>query len=366
MKLHSDFRSGKIGEKNCLWLGLLALVVVIVGVYFFFLKHPGIMKHHEGPNEEVRFNVTVSQGGDGDFRTISEAIQAAPSGSSARFFIRVSSGVYDEVVVVPQDKVNIVLVGDGAEVTRVTARRSEPQYPTSDTATFTIFGDGFMAQGITFENTASSDSNQAVALLCSANYTIFYQCRFLGYHDTLYAKQGLQFYRDCDIYGTVDFIFGFASAVFQNCNLYARMSSYQKVTYTAQGRSSPGMQSGFTLQGCKVTVSPEVGQARFSITGFLGRPWFPYSTVMVMESFLDSTVDPVGWEEWPDSPVTYVTYLEFRNWGPGADTSRRVRWPGHKVVGDESDAVAYTASRMIRGDEWIPQTGIPYSSGFLS
>ena len=122
-----------------------------------------------------------------------------------------------------------------------------------------IFGDGFMAQGITFENTASSDSNQAVALLCSANYTIFYQRRFLGYHDTLYAKQGLQFYGDCDIYGTVDFIFGFASAVFQNCNLYARMSSYQKVTYTAQGRSSPGMQSGFTLQGCKVTVSPEVG-----------------------------------------------------------------------------------------------------------
>ena len=136
MKLHSEFRSDKMGKKNCIWLGLLALVVIITGVYFFFLKHAGIMNHREGPNEKTRFNITVSPNGDGDFRTISDAIQAAPSRSSARFFIRVSSGVYNEIVAVPQDKVNLVLVGDGAEVTRVTASRSEPQYPTSDTATF--------------------------------------------------------------------------------------------------------------------------------------------------------------------------------------------------------------------------------------
>lgn len=357
-----------MGEKNCLWLGLLALVLIAPVVYFLLLKHPGILKNQTGPNQNIGFNTTVSQNGDGDFSTVSEAIRAAPSRSSARFFIRVGPGVYNEVVVVPQDKMNIVLVGDGADVTRITAGRSEPQFPTSDTATFSVFGDGFMAQGITFENRATStdNSNQAVALLCSANYTIFYKCKFLGYHDTLYAKQGLHFYRDSDIYGTVDFIFGFATAVFQNCNLYARLSSYQKVTFTAQGKSSPSMNSGFTLQGCTFTVSPEVGPAGVSLTGYLGRPWFPYSTVMVMESYLDSVVDPVGWVEWPDSNVNHVTYLEFRNRGPGSDTSKRIKWSGYKVVRDENEAVDYTASRMIQGDEWIPQTGVPYNSGFMS
>lgn len=353
-----------MGEKNGLWFGILVVIVVAPGVYFL-LRH--YRKTHKNPIEMIQFNATVSATGDGSFTTISEAIAAAPSHNPALFFIRICSGVYNEVVVVPQDKQNIVLVGDGAEVTRITANRHSPEFPTSETATFTIFGDGFMAHDITFENSAGSETGQNVALLCSANYIIFYKCRFIGYHDTLYAKEGKQFYRECDIYGTVDFIFGFATAVFQRCNLYARRSEYQKVTYTAQGRQSLDQQSGFTLQGCRFTVAPEVDpSARSTISAFLGRPWFPFSTVMVMESFLDSVVSPSGWVAWPDAPATNAIYLEFRNWGPGADTSGRVHWPGYKVVYDTEVALPYTASRLIQGDVWIPRTGVPYDGGFLS
>lgn len=228
-----------------------------------------------------------------------------------------------------------------------------------------VLGDGFMAQDITFENDAGSESGQAVALLCSANHTIFYRCKFIGYHDTLYAKQGSQYYRECDIYGTVDFIFGFATAVFQKCNLYGRVSKYQKVTFTAQGRQSLDEKSGFTLQGCYFTAAPEAGMGA-NISGFLGRPWFPYSTVMVMESFLDTIITSSGWREWSDTPETNAIYLEYNNWGPGADTSGRVHWSGFKVVTDAKEAMPYTASHFIQGDEWIPPTKVPYDAGFLS
>lgn len=222
-----------------------------------------------------------------------------------------------------------------------------------------------MAQDITFENSVGSDRSQAVALSCSANHTIFYRCRFNGYHDTLYAKQGTQFYRECDIYGTVDFIFGFATSVFQKCNLYAHTSDSKTVTYTAQGRQSLDQKSVFTLQGCNFTTAPGVDSAKSAIGAFLGRPWFPYSMVMVMESYLDWIISPSGWEDWPNTPDKNAVYLEFRNWGPRADTSRRVQWSGFKVIRDSREAWPYIASQLIQGDEWIPDTGVPYEAGFL-
>ncbi|XP_021774344.1 pectinesterase-like [Chenopodium quinoa] len=353
-----------MAENNCVWLILLILVVAVPGVYFFVKYHDKLHK----PNSitsNINFNATVSLDGDGDFTTISEAILSAPSYALSRFHIRVCSGVYNEVVTVPQSKTNIVLIGDGAEVTKITANRQISEFSTSETATFTVLGDGFMAQDIAFENNAGSESGQAVALLCSANHAIFYRCKVIGYHDTLYAKEGSQFYRECDIYGTVDFIFGFATAVFQKCNLYGRVSEYQIVTYTAQGRQSLDQNSGFTLQGCNFTSAPEDG-LRTNISGFLGRPWFPYSTVMVMESFLDRLISPSGWEEWPNTTDSNAIYLEYRNLGPGADTSRRVKWSGFKVVEDASEALPYTASQLIQGNEWIPATKVPYDSEYLS
>ncbi|XP_074316485.1 pectinesterase-like [Silene latifolia] len=351
-----------MAEKNGIWVCLIIVGLLVGSGLFVYWKF-----HQKKPEFSDRnFNLTVSQTGDGDYSRVSDAIRAAPSNGATPFYIHVCAGTYNEVVVVPLDKTNLVLVGDGAQVTKITANRHPPQYPTSDSTTFTVYGDGFVAQDIAFENNAGIDNGQAVAVSITANYTIFYRCSILGYHDTLYAKEGNQFFRECDIYGTVDFIFGFASAVFQRCNLYGRVSKYETVTYTAQGRQSLDQKSAFTIQGCKITVAPDVGPVQPTMTGFLGRPWFPYSTVMVMESFLDSIVNASGWEEWMSTPATHATYLEYRNWGPGADTSGRVHWPGFKVVGDASGALPYTVSQLIQGDEWIPRTGVPYDSTFLS
>ncbi|KAL8533467.1 hypothetical protein ACS0TY_009745 [Phlomoides rotata] len=83
-------------------------------------------------------------------------------------------------------------------------------------------GDDFIARGITFENTAGPYKHQAMVLRSGSDFSVFYKCGFKGYQDTLYVHSQCQFYCDCDIYGTVDFIFGDATTVFQNCNIYVR------------------------------------------------------------------------------------------------------------------------------------------------
>lgn len=103
-----------------------------------------------------------------------------------------------------------------------------------------VTGEGFIARGITFRNTAGPQNNQAVAMRSGSDLSVFYRCGFEGYQDTLYVHSQRQFYKECYIYGTVDFIFGNAAVVLQNCMIMARRAMLgQQNVVTAQGRSDP-------------------------------------------------------------------------------------------------------------------------------
>lgn len=49
---------------------------------------------------------------------------------------------------------------------------------------------------------------QAVALNIVGDKAAFYNCRFLGFQDTLCDHRGRHLFKDCYIEGTVDYIFG--------------------------------------------------------------------------------------------------------------------------------------------------------------
>ena len=227
-------------------------------------------------------------------------------------------------------------------------------------------GVGFLARDMTFENTAGAVNHQAVALRVGSDQSAFFRCSFKGYQDTLYAHSLRQFYRECDIYGTVDFIFGNAAAVFQNCNLYARkpMDGQQNL-YTAQGRTDPNQNTGTSIQNCNVTAAPELVPVIGSFPTYLGRPWKEYSRTVYMQSYLDSLIEPAGWLEWSgDFALSTLYYGEYNNSGPGADTSQRVAWPGYHVM-TISDAQNFTVSSLMAGDTWIPNDAVPYDAGLL-
>ncbi|EXB32770.1 Pectinesterase 2 [Morus notabilis] len=245
--------------------------------------------------------------------------------------IRIKPGRYKEHVEIESDLTYISLIGDDVTTTIIIFDRSNGSgFKTNETGTLSVMGQGFVAKSLTIENSTGPQNHQAAALYNTADQSAFYNCIFLGYQDTLYAKENRQFYKDCKIYGTVDFIFGHAKAVFQDCHIYARPETL--ITITAQNRASDSEVNGFSFQGCHVEATLGLTPPqRANLIVFLGRPWDRYSTVIFMQSIFDDIVDPQGWTEWPGVSVDHLYYAEYDNSGLGADTSKRVNWKGYHV-----------------------------------
>lgn len=215
-----------------------------------------------------------------------------------------------------------------------------------------------MARDMTFENTAGPQNHQAVALRSGADHSVFYRCSFKGYQDTLYVYAQRQFYRDCDISGTQDFIFGDSAAMFQNCNIrILKPISGQKTTVTAQGRTDPNENTGIVIHNSRITVAPG------SSENYLGRPWKEYSRTVIMKTALDGAINPAGWLPWRGSfALSTLYYAEYMNTGPGAGTGGRVNWPGYHVLTSPTEAGMFTVSNFLAGDSWIP-ADVPFVAG---
>lgn len=206
-----------------------------------------------------------------------------------------------------------------------------------------------------------------MALRVGSDQSVINRCRVDAYQDTLYAHSNRQFYRDSYVTGTIDFIFGNAAAVFQNCKLEARkpMKS-QKNMVTAQGRTDPNQNTGTSIQQCDLSPSADLRPVIGSFKTFLGRPWKNFSRTAVMQSYLDKHIDPKGWAEWDDQHKSYLEtlyYGEYMNRGPGAGTSERVNWPGYHIIKTEDEAKQFTVKKLIQGDVWLKGTGVNFIEG---
>ncbi|KAG2243963.1 hypothetical protein Bca52824_094189 [Brassica carinata] len=308
-------------------------------------------------------NIVVAQDGSGKYRTISEALEEVEEKNEKHTIIYVKKGVYVENVRVEKKKWNVVMVGDGQSKTIVSGGLNFIDgTPTFQTATFAVFGKGFMARDMGFRNTAGPAKHQAVALMASADLAVFYKCTMDAFQDTLYAHAQRQFYRECDIFGTVDFIFGNAAVVFQNCNILPRRPMKgQQITITAQGKKDPNQNTGISIHNC--TISPLDNLA--DVQTFLGRPWKDFSTTVIMKSFMDGFINPKGWLPWVgDTAPDTIFYAEHLNFGPGASTKNRVKWRGLKTFLTKKEANRFTVKPFIDGKKWLPATKVPFKSDF--
>ena len=229
-----------------------------------------------------------------------------------------------------------------------------------------VLGDFFIAKDIGFENSAGPEKHQAVALRVGADMSIFYNCQMDGYQDTLYVHTYRQFYRNCVITGTIDFIFGDSSVVFQGCTLVVRKPlDNQANIVTAQGRKDNRQPTGIVLQNCTITADPAYYPVRNQLKSYLGRPWKEFSRTIVMESFIDDLIQPVGWMPWDGTfGLDTCFYTEYNNRGPSSSKANRAQWKGVKEV-TKAQVEHFTASQFIMGGTWIPNTGVPYTPGFI-
>ncbi|XP_013608603.1 PREDICTED: probable pectinesterase/pectinesterase inhibitor 40 [Brassica oleracea var. oleracea] len=318
----------------------------------------------QDPTDETKIDLVVSRNGTGNFTTIGEAVSAAPNLSETRFVIYIKCGVYFENIEIPREKTMIMFLGDGIGQTVIKANRNGADGWTAfNSATVGVRGSGFIAKNISFVNDAGPTKHQAVALRSGSDLSAFYRCSFESYQDTIYVHSHKQFYRECNIYGTVDFIFGDAAAVFQNCSLYARRPNpNQRITYTAQGREDPRQPTGISIINCKILAAPDLVPVKTDFKAYLGRPWQLYSRTVIIQSFIDDLVDPAGWLQWKDDfALDTLYYGEYMNEGPGSNMTNRVKWPGFKRIETAVEATKFTVGPFIDGNKWLNSTGIPFT-----
>ncbi|XP_057751857.1 pectinesterase/pectinesterase inhibitor PPE8B-like [Arachis stenosperma] len=311
-------------------------------------------------------DAVVAADGTGNYTKIMDAVKDAPNYSMSRYVIYIKKGVYNENVEIKKKKWNLMIIGDGMNNTVITGNRSFVDgWTTFRSATFAVSGRGFIARDVAFQNTAGPAKHQAVALRSDSDLSVYYRCGIFGYQDSLYAHTMRQFYRECKITGTVDFIFGDATAIFQNCQILAKKGlPDQKNTITAHGRKEPTEPTGFSIQFSNITADSDLVPLINTTHTYLGRPWKPYSRTIVMQSFISDVLRPEGWLEWSGNvSLDTLYYAEYMNHGPGSGLSNRVKWPGYHVMNDSSQASNFTVTQFIEGNLWLPSTGVVFTAG---
>ena len=293
------------------------------------------------------YDYVVAQDGSGDFFTVQEAINAVPDfRKDVRTTILIRKGTYKEKLIIPESKINISLIGeDGAILTYDGFANKKNVFGenmgTSGSSSCYIYAPDFYAENITFEN-SSGPVGQAVACFVSADRVYFKNCRFLGFQDTLYTyrKQSRQYYEDCYIEGTVDFIFGWSTAVFNRCHIHSKRDGYVTAPSTDKGKKY-----GYVFYDCKLTAEPEATKV------YLSRPWRPYAQAVFIRCELGKHILPVGWNNWgkKENEKT-VFYAEYESWGEGAHPKARAAFSQQlkNLKGYEINAV------LAGEDGWNP------------
>ncbi|MHA6249318.1 pectinesterase family protein [Pontibacter sp. CAU 1760] len=288
--------------------------------------------------------LVVAQDGSGDYTSVQAAVDAVPAFPEERVEIHIRNGVYREKVIIPTWKTNLSFRGESKDNTILTwdDHAGKDDINTFTSYTLLVQGEGFRAENMTIENTAGRDAGQAVALHVAAGRCAFQDCRILGDQDTLYAGQGgdRQYFLRCYIEGTTDFIFGPATAVFEDCTIHCKKNSY--ITAASTPEAQP---FGFVFLQCTVTASSQAQQV------YLGRPWGPFAQTIFIHTTLGRHIRPEGWHNWSKLATGKTAfYAEYRSKGPGAAPKARVTWARQLT---RQEAKHFTARNILPGkDSW--------------
>ncbi|MGN1232226.1 MAG: pectinesterase family protein [Candidatus Cryptobacteroides sp.] len=300
-----------------------------------------------GSDKYAGFHIVVAQDGSGDFTSIQEAINAAPDYSHETYTrIYIKAGIYREMVTIPHNKFRLHIVGEGADRTIIsygkyarqswseTCTKGRSAIPgvigTSGSATMYIHSSYVTLEGLTIENCAGEGKEiaQAVALFTDGDFICLRNCRLLGNQDTLYTygrygKDGgikRNYYQNCYIEGTTDFIFGPSICYFENCTIHSKKNSYVTAASTLQGQKY-----GYVFRNCRLTADEGITKC------YLGRPWGAYAKTVFIDCQMGAHILKEGWHNWekPGKPDTEKNsyYAEYGSYGTGAAGKKdRVKW----------------------------------------
>lgn len=281
----------------------------------------------------------VSQDGTGDYKTIQEAVNDSKAFPYEKITIFIKNGIYKEKVKIHEWNNNLSIIGESKENTIITYddyfnKIGLGRNSTFYTYTLLVEANDVILQNLTIKN-ASGDVGQAVALSVFSDNVAVVNCTILGNQDTLYASgKGKQYYKNCYIEGTTDFIFGSATAFFENCEIKSLKDSYVTAASTPQGT-----EFGYVFKNCTLTSNEITSKA------YLGRPWRIYAKTVFINCKLGKHILPEGWHNWskPEAEKTSF-YAEYNNSGEGFPSKERVKW-SHQL--SKSQAKKYSIENVL-------------------
>lgn len=296
----------------------------------------------------VDYDFVVAKDGSGDFFTVQEAVNAAPDYCKQdETTIYIKDGIYEEKVTVPTNKQRLHLIGQSAENTVITwsdyAKKIGPtgyELGTSATSTVFLYASDFLAENLTIENASGEgkDIAQACAITIDGDRVAFINCRFLANQDTVYTygKGQRQYFRNCWIEGTTDFIFGASTCWFEDCTILSKKNSYITAASTPENEDF-----GYVFNNCRIIHNEDATKV------YLGRPWRSFAKTVFINCELGDHILPEGWHNW-NKPYAEKTafYAEYGSKGPGASSERdRVKW-SHSLK--DKDLKKYTPENVLR------------------
>lgn len=305
------------------------------------------------------YDYVVAKDGSGDFESIQEAFDVVKFNQEEITAIFVKNGTYKEVLILPRNKNNIALIGESKEEVILTndnyAAKINPEtneeYGTSGSSSTYIYGNDFYAENISFEN-SSGPVGQALAIYINGDKAVFLNCNFLGWQDTVYAGRSRQYFNNCYIEGSTDFIFGPSTTFFDNCELYAKGGSAITAASTEEY-----VDYGYVFKDSKITGSQNRNTT-------LGRPWRPFAAVSFINTRMSASIQPRGWDNWGDEDNEETArYAEYNSSGERATPGERVDW---SVQLSDAEAQEYTIENVLGKtytnppvtDNWDPRERI--------
>ena len=333
----------------------------LFSLFFLALLFPSSM--HAANKYDNPDTLFVSRDGTCEFRNVAEAIEVCRAFMDYHKVIYVKKGTYKEKIEVPTWLTNIEICGEDRDNTIITwddhanirMLGTEKPMGTFRTYTVKVTGSDITFKNITIENN-SARLGQAVALHVEGDRCLFINCRFLGHQDTIYTGRGgaRQFFRNCYIEGTTDFIFGPSTVWFENCDIVNKSNSY--VTAASTPKDQP---YGYIFNNCRIKRL-EGDEALKSNKGlpiekcYLGRPWRPYAYTLFMNCDLGSHILPVGWHNWGKAENEKTArYIEYNNRGEGAKTKERHAWAKQLT---KKEAEKITLENVFGSDiSWITE-----------
>jgi pectin methylesterase-like acyl-CoA thioesterase len=294
--------------------------------------------------------ITVGPSG-ANFQTVQAALNSLSKTNTTPTQIRIAPGTYKEKLTVQIP--NITLCGQAGKASTTiltysdnanTSNGNGGTLGTTGSASTNITSNNVSAENLTFANSTVLGGSQAVAVLVSGDQVQFRNSRFISFQDTLYVRKAKQYFRDCYIEGTVDFIFGDATAVFQGCTVH----NVSGGTAATAPNTDQAVAYGLVFLGGELTAASSISAGSIA----LGRNWGAYGAAAYIQTKLGAHIKPAGWVPMGTNTLDTARFSEYKTTGAGATASAISARASQSKQLSEQEAANYTLTKIFGA--WVP------------